>query len=155
MFCDIHIAPKSSTIYILIPRLPELPSLIPPTMSPSDHRAILYLANFTPYTIADSRVRGFTKISNHIFLSSIPTTLAPFPMHIYYAFNANNLPYRFERIVINKRKARGDLLLKHIKAGFTRIILSPSNVHFKHNLEQGNVLINLWQQLDNSSVEIH
>jgi hypothetical protein len=31
----------------------------------------------------------------------------PFPMHIYYAFNANNLPYRFERMVINKRKDRG------------------------------------------------
>ena len=35
-----------------------------------------------------------------------------------------------------------------------RVILSPPTVHFKHRLEQTNVLINLWQQLNNSSMEI-
>jgi hypothetical protein len=122
MFHDIHFASKSFTIYILTPRLPELPSLIPPTMSLSDRRTILYLANFTPLL---SQVRGFTKVSNHISLPSILATLMLFPMHIYYSLNANNSPYRFERIVINKRKARGDLILKHIKTGFTEDYIIP------------------------------
>lgn len=50
-------------------------------------------------------------------------------MHIYYAFNANNLPYMFERMPINKRKAQGDLILKHIKAGFTEDYIIP----FQHS----------------------
>jgi hypothetical protein len=58
MFCDIHFASKSFAIYILTPRLLELPSLIPPTMSPSDRRAILYLANFEPSAVVGSRFPG-------------------------------------------------------------------------------------------------
>jgi len=61
MFCDTHFASKICEIYILTPRLFELPSLIPPMMSPFNHRAILYLANFAPYTIAGSWVLGFHK----------------------------------------------------------------------------------------------
>jgi hypothetical protein len=71
MFPDIHFASKISTIYILTPELPKIPSLIPPTMSSSDHRAILYLANFEPSTVAGSRVPKFPcskKVSNPICL---------------------------------------------------------------------------------------
>jgi hypothetical protein len=66
MFHDIHFASKSSTIYILTPKLLELSSFIPPTMSPSDRRAILYLYDFSPSVVTDSQVPGFTKVSNHI-----------------------------------------------------------------------------------------
>ena len=34
------------------------------------------------------------------------------------------------------------------------IILSLPTLHFRHRLEQTNVLVNLWQQLDNNYVEI-
>jgi hypothetical protein len=37
---------------------------------------------------------------------------------------------------------------------FHRVILSLPTLHLKHHLEQTNVLINLWQKLDNSSMEI-
>ena len=37
----------------------------------------------------------------------------------------------------------------------SRVILSPPTVHFKHRLEKTYIFINLWHQLDNSSMEIH
>jgi hypothetical protein len=102
VFRDRHIAPKSSTIYISIPDFPKFYSSY---MNPSNRHAIPHLSIFMPHTIVGSRVRGFPgsqKISSHIFPPSVPTTIAPFPMHIYYYFNSNNLPNKFEGMVINK-----------------------------------------------------
>jgi len=36
-----------------------------------------------------------------------------------------------------------------------RIILSSSSINFKHYLDKRNILVNLWQQLNDSSMEIH
>jgi hypothetical protein len=105
MFHDIHFSSKSYTIYILTPEIPELPSLIIPTMASSDRCAILYLTNFATSVVADSWVPGLTKVSTPISHSFFPATITLFPMHIYYALNANNLSCRFVKIIINKRRA--------------------------------------------------
>jgi hypothetical protein len=143
MFCDIHIAPKSSAIYILIPKLP---SLIPPTMSLFKHHTILYLANFSPYTITDSRVRSFSGSQKYQIIFFSHSSLPPSrPSKYTFIIILMLITYQtwFKRIFINKRKYRGDIILKTLKQDIRRIILFPSSINFKHNLEQGNVLFNL------------
>jgi hypothetical protein len=68
VFRHIHIAPKTFVIYISAPDS----------------------SNSSSFTIP-----WFTKVSNHLSLSSIPTTFLPFPMHIHYAFTSDNSPQRF------------------------------------------------------------
>jgi hypothetical protein len=92
VFCDIHLAPKTSVIYNSTPHS-------------SNSQASLY--------------PGSQKVSKHLSLPSIPATFAPFPMQINYALISDNSPHRFESIGINKRKPRGHLPLKRIKPRFT------------------------------------
>ena len=105
VFRHIHLAAKTSMIYNSTP-------------DSSNSQASLYPSS--------------EKVSKNLSLPSIPTTFAPFPMHINYALISDNSPHRFERIGINKWKPQGNFPLKRIKTRFMWDYVIKYLLHMLH-----------------------